>query len=130
MVTTDFSQMFHSGCSVLNQMPICDSRACCGQPTERWPNTAQGGCILCYTCRDAANTDAAQETLFDKSSWIAVCPSSKRYYVTLRQHQGPQIVSFLLSKAGLAQCDSEKVLLGVLTKIQGLVPGYNCLLFW
>ncbi len=32
--------------------------------------------------------------------------------MTLRQHQGPQIVCFLLSKAVLAQCDSEKVLLG------------------
>ena len=44
--------------SVLNQMPICDSRACCGQATLCWPtatNTAQRSWILCYTCRNAAN---------------------------------------------------------------------------
>jgi len=51
----------------------------------------------------------------DKSTWIAIWPSCscrQCHVVTLRQHQGPQIVCFLLSKAVLAQCDSEKVLLG------------------
>ena len=49
----------------------------------------------------------------DTSSWIAVWPSSRRYYgVTLRQHQGLHTVCFLHSKAVIAQCDCGKVLLG------------------
>ena len=59
------------------------------------------------------HSDAAQETLLDMTNQAGLQSglSSERYYgVTLRQHQGPQIVSFLLFKAVLAQCDYDKVL--------------------
>jgi len=58
-----------------------------------------------YTCRNAAKTQM--------QPWIAAWPSSRQScVVTLRQHPGSQMVCFLLSKAVLAQCDFEMVLLG------------------
>ena len=45
-------------------------------------------------------------------TWMVVWPSTQRFVVTSRLHQGPPIVSFLLSRVVLARCDSENVLLG------------------
>ena len=73
----------------------------------------------------------------DTSSWIAVWPSSRRYYVvTLRQHRGPCTVCFLHSMAVIAQSDSGKVLLGCWQGVNAYIKVVTAccfgtkLLFW
>jgi len=84
-----------------------------------------------YLHKCCQDSNAAQEAVFDMSkAGLQSGLVSGSYVVTLRPHQGSQIVSFLLSKAVLAQCDPRKGAARVLTRIQSLVSSYNSLLFW
>jgi len=60
------------------------------------------------------NSDAAQETLSDMiiKLYCSLAQQPVELCSEFEQHQGSQLVSFLLPKAVLAQCDSQKVLLG------------------